>query len=288
MTRFIFFSLFVALSCYSLQAHPGIGIVMDSRGNIYYTDLTHVWKISPQGNLMKAVHDVHTHQLYLDENDFLYGEHEWYMGEAVDKWGNYTWVLSPEGKFSKLMEVEGFLENNRLVRDGTGNSYWLKRHDDFQLVYQQSMSGNNTLFSSHRFNNIRWMYFSKTDNHLYIVDHLEVKKIAQTGDVAVVSGAFKEETTPFAGVADHHYLFGLWTDTHGVIYVAVFGAGKIKKINPEGDISTFYESEAGWSPCGGLVAPQGISWILEFSEDNQTRVIRLSADGNRKVYIAKN
>ena len=29
-----------------MEAHPGIGIVMDDDGNVFYTDLTHVWKIS--------------------------------------------------------------------------------------------------------------------------------------------------------------------------------------------------------------------------------------------------
>jgi len=32
-------------------AHPGIGIVKDSKGNIFYTDLKQVWKISPDGKL---------------------------------------------------------------------------------------------------------------------------------------------------------------------------------------------------------------------------------------------
>lgn len=54
------------------QAHPGVGIVKDSKGNIFYTDLKQVWKIS---NGIKAVvlPNVHTHELYIDKNDNLYG-----------------------------------------------------------------------------------------------------------------------------------------------------------------------------------------------------------------------
>ena len=28
-----------------LVAHPGVGIVMDQRGSVFYTDLARVWKI---------------------------------------------------------------------------------------------------------------------------------------------------------------------------------------------------------------------------------------------------
>ncbi len=55
------------------QAHPGVGIVKDSKGNIYYTDLKQVWKIT-KGNKTVVVPDVHTHELYVDQNDNLYGE----------------------------------------------------------------------------------------------------------------------------------------------------------------------------------------------------------------------
>ncbi len=284
MNRLILFSLLIILVSSVLSAHPGVGIVMDSQGNVYYTDLTHIWKISPQGEQTIAVPNVHTHELYLDEKDNLYGEHEWYNGEATDTWGNYTWVLSPEGKFTKLKEVEGFLENNTLVRDGTGNSFWSKKHDDYRLVYQQSMNGNNTLYSSHHFDDIRWMYFSKADNHLYIVDNLEIKKIATSGDVEVVADDLKEETPPFAGVANRHYLFGLWTDEEATVYVAVYGAGKVKRIGKGGKTTTEFESEDGWSPCGGLIDPDGMLWVLEFSEDNKTRVSKIDKDGKRYLF----
>jgi hypothetical protein len=48
---------------------------MDSRGNFFYTDLSHVWKIAPSGAKSIALRGVHTHELYLDREDNLYGEH---------------------------------------------------------------------------------------------------------------------------------------------------------------------------------------------------------------------
>ncbi|MDP9229560.1 MAG: hypothetical protein M3O67_02675 [Bacteroidota bacterium] len=46
---FLFLVMFLLFISH-LFAHPGIGIVKDSKGNIYYTDLKHVWKISTDGN----------------------------------------------------------------------------------------------------------------------------------------------------------------------------------------------------------------------------------------------
>ena len=41
---------FLFLISLKIVAHPGIGIVKDSKGNIYYTDLKQVWKISSDGS----------------------------------------------------------------------------------------------------------------------------------------------------------------------------------------------------------------------------------------------
>ena len=32
-----------------VQGHPGVGIVMDRHGNVFYTDLVQVWMITPDG-----------------------------------------------------------------------------------------------------------------------------------------------------------------------------------------------------------------------------------------------
>ena len=78
--------------------------------------------------LRSAVVEAHPHELYLDEEDNLYGEHEWYEGEVTDKWGNYVWCLSYDGVFEKtIQDVEGFLDNNTLVRDLESSTYWVEK-----------------------------------------------------------------------------------------------------------------------------------------------------------------
>ena len=120
--------LFVGATAF---AHRGVGIVMDSRGNVFYTDLKHVWKIAPDGQKSIAVRNVHTHELYIDAENNLYGEHLWYEGETIDKWGHRVWCLKADGTLVEVIRGrEGFREDYQdafFVRDAAGNMYWADR-----------------------------------------------------------------------------------------------------------------------------------------------------------------
>ncbi|WP_445382996.1 hypothetical protein [Robiginitalea sp. IMCC43444] len=281
---FAFFLCFIC-SLTTLEAHPGIGIVMDSKGNVFYTDLNHVWKISKNGKQSIAVRNIHTHELYIDPEDNLYGEHEWYEGEATDKWGNYVWRLSNDGVFEKTIpDVEGFLDNNTLVRDLENNTYWVEKSDGHDVLIKQTLSGQNCYVTDEKFEDIRWMYFSKHDSNLYVVDHLTIKKVTPAGDVTIIADNLKEEKMSFGGVADRHYVFGMWSDKKKNLFVAVYGAGHVKKISPNGKMTVIFESNTFWSPCGGLMAPDGTHWIMEFSRRNKTRVRKITKEGKHTLY----
>src|SRR5829696_1534278 len=112
----ILISGFLFLISFKMIAHPGIGIVKDSKGNIYYTDLKQVWKIASNGSKTAVVPGVHTHELYIDGQDNLYGEHLWYNGESKDTWGHYAWCLKNGGELVKeINPTEGFLTNYSFV-----------------------------------------------------------------------------------------------------------------------------------------------------------------------------
>jgi hypothetical protein len=76
-----------------LLAHPGVGIVMDSKGNVFYTDTERVLKIDASGRKSVVIPNVHTHELFLDANDNLFGEHLWYEG-SNNTWHHYVWRYS--------------------------------------------------------------------------------------------------------------------------------------------------------------------------------------------------
>ena len=258
---------------------------MDSRGNIFYTDLTHVHKISPDGCESIAVKNVHTHELFIDDDDNLYGEHVWYEGEATDKWGYYVWRLDHTGKFEKVVPpTVGFPINNTLVRDQSGNSYFAEKSNDHEVLNVQNKNGKVTKFNNHLFKDIRWIHYSKHDHHLYIVDHLRIKKVAPNGDLSVITQSLKENTPSFANVQDHHYVYSIWTDPNSNVYVAVYGAKKIKMIKPNKGMKTIYTSPEGWSPAGGLASSDGSLYVLEFSEKNQTRVRHITPENRTYIY----
>lgn len=279
----LFFVFLCSVVFHSILAHPGVGIVMDQGGNVLYTDLVYVWKIAPDGKRSIAVENVHTHQLYLDTNGDLYGEHEWYKGNDV--WGNYVWCLSKDGILETyLPEVEGFLDNTTLTRDLEGNSYWVKKSNNTHQIMKELLDGSTQIFSTHDFDNIRWMYYSKFNQLLYVVDNLSIKSVSKSGEVTIVSNQLKERNASFGGVADHHYIFGLWSDYNKNLYVALYGARKVKKVSSEGEMTTIYNSPLGWSPCGGLIEKDGTMWIMEFSKWNATRVRKINPNGENISY----
>ena len=285
MKKSLLLSLCLLLPFAYSTAHPGIGIVMDSKGNVFYTDLVHVWKISANGQRSIAVKNVHTHELYIDREDNLYGEHEWYEGEATDKWGNYVWCLHSNGVLQKIIpDIEGFLTNTTLVRDTEGNSYWTAKEEDYETLMMETNNGIESRFCNHQFKDIRWMHFSQVDNMLYIVDHLRIKKVSGSGEVTAITGILKEGERMLSKVDDRHYVYGIWTDNAANVYVALYGAGKVQRIDLEGQMETVFESKMGWSPCGGLTADDGTMWIMEFSFRNKTRVRRISTNGQSTLF----
>jgi hypothetical protein len=268
----------------SAFAHPGIGIVMDGRGNVFFTDLKQVWKISPQGNKSVAVPNVHTHELCLDAEDNLYGEHLWYEGEAIDKWGHYVWKLRAEGKLEQVIpRREGFLQNYSFVRDRSGNMYWAERGDT-TIIRKRAVEGAiSDMCRTHDFRDVRWMTVS-AEGTVYLIDDGDLRCVRPSGEVRTLARALKERRFFEFIFGDSHNLMGLWLDAAGNVYVAVTGGRLVKKISPKGEIKVVARSTAPWSPTGGLLAPNGDLWLLEYSDFNTTRVRLIQPSGQEKFY----
>ena len=257
---------------------------MDTKGNVFYTDLKQVWKIDTRGIKSVVVQNVHTHELYVDEHDNLFGEHLWYNGEAVNTWGHYVWKYSANGSFEKVIpDKEGFLTDYSFVRDHHGNMYWAHREEDCQQVVKHDQNGIATKMGNPCLNNIRWMT-ATPDGNVFLVDLYDVKKIDRFGRVHTLASQLQERSITQAFVNDPHQLMGLTTDRNENVYVAVYGARKVKKISPDGKVATIVQTNLRWSPTGVLSAPNGDLWILESSPANEVRVEQITADGRRIIY----
>lgn len=113
------FLLAVLATASLVTAHPSAGLVMDSRGNLYFSDLTKVWVLRPDGSIEIAVPRVHTHELWLGPADTLYGEDVTNVGEA---YRHRVWKLAPDGALW-ILEWSGSNQARvrRLDADGTEN-----------------------------------------------------------------------------------------------------------------------------------------------------------------------
>jgi sugar lactone lactonase YvrE len=247
-----------------LFAHPSVSVVFDSRGNLYYSDLTQVWRVAPDGTRSVAVPNVHAHELAVDAQDNLYGEHLWYEGERTDKWGHYVWRRAPDGRVSYVIpRTEGFLKNYSFVRDRAGNMYWPDR--DLGEIRKRAPNGAITTLAR-GLKNVRWMT-SSPDGTLFLIDLPDLVRITPDGRVTRLVRKLSDS---------RHDVQGLWVDAAGNVYVAHTSERAVKRINSRGEVTIVAKSTFPWAPTGGGFARDGAMWVLEASVTNQQRVRKLA------------
>ncbi len=258
---------------------------MDSRGNVFYTDLSHVWKIAPGGAKSIAVRGVHTHELYIDREDNLYGEHLWYEGDRTKKWGHRVWKLAADGKLSDVIPArEGFLQELQLrarrprehVLGGT------RRADDASKTHAIRTNrnrGTSRHFSRHPLDDLYDRGHDIPDRR----SRPAPRRLRRDGPHrrARPRGA-KALTIPGRRPS---YSDGTM-DRHGRrnVFVAVYGARLVKKIDRDGKVTIAARSQAPWSPTGGLAVPNGDLWLLEYSITNAARARHIQRDGKENIY----
>ena len=259
-------------------AHPGIGIVADSRGNVFYTDLHRVLMIDPAGRVSVAVPDVHTHELYLDQQDNLFGEHLWYEGDATRQWGHRVWKRAPDGRLTDVVPAtRGFRKAFEFVRDAAGNEYWVgdstgNAEQTRTTLFVRSPSGQRRTVAG-GFVNARWIS-ADASGVVYVVDDRRIKRVDPDGRVVAItprlrSGLFGD------------FIGGVTADGRGTVYVANWGAGRVDRIAADGAIGVFARSGVRFGPTGICLHGDEV-WVLESAMPDGVRVKRFGADGRLK------
>ena len=270
---------FIVWNVLSVDAHPGIGIVRDNKGNIFYTDLKQVWKIGSDGKRTVAVPNVHTHELYMDAQDNLFGEHLWYEGEKTDKWRTYAWQYNANGQWTNLTgNVEGFKHGHPLCRDAAGNRYWVDRDKVEKYILRKTPKGDVEVLYSGKFTDIRWQFCQK-DGTFYFIDDNDLFKL--TPQRKLISVAKDVDDVPMRNSngpvnGNNHSIYGIWDDFQGNVYVAVMSRNQIRKISKDGSIAVVYDSPVGWSPTGGVFDTNGNLWVLETNSKNEVRAVQIA------------
>jgi len=269
--------LFILLFPLFSSAHPGIGIVKDSKGNIYYTDLSQVWKIK-NGKKVIIVPGVHTHELYIDNMDNLYGEHLEYEGGANNKFNHYLWVLKSDGILDTLVgKRQAYIQvDYSLARDPEGNEYYIKQTDS-NHIFKKSKNGKERVFATGEFKGVTWLHPQKDGSLLYVSDN-NIYRAEVNGGVTIAAKNIASKVPSFKFAAKNRIVWGIWQDDKKNIFVAVFSDQAIKKISSDGAIINYYKSENNWTPTHGVFVNDRL-WVLEYSDKHEFRVVLVNNQG---------
>lgn len=272
--------LFVGMMTSVAWAHPPVSIVMDSQGNVYFSDLERVWKIGRDGEKTVVVDGVHTHELWMSGDDVLYGEDVTNIGEL---YRHRVWKRYPDGRVENDIDWrEGYptkYNDYGFVKDEKGLLYLLER-DKREIQVVDAGNVVRVLDLSRHKGYLHW-HTVHADGTVYITigDALiRFKPAEDTGEV--IATDLIERTAVFSFLHDRHALMGLWTDDEGGVFVSVFSGQRVKYIAPDGSIQSIYRQRGQWSTVGGLVDKAGAHWLLEFSVTNKVRVRKI--DGSKE------
>ena len=265
---------FVLLSVAHAIAHPAVGIVVDRRGNVFYTDLAQVWRIAPNGTRTVAVPNVHTHELSLDAAGTLHGEHLWFDGGT--RWRHYTWKLSASGVLEKSPTREGFLQDASFVRDPAGNMYWFNPGPPAGFMRRAPGGAVTQLGAGSSYREVRWLAVS-AKGEIYFIDGGDLRRMASSGVVETVAFRIRERAEGWVG--------GLFVAPEGEVYVAVWSERVVRRFNPATKhVDVVSRSTAPWAPSGVTIAPNGDLWLVETSDSNAVRVRHIPRTGAERVF----
>ena len=268
-----------------VTAHPSAVLVLDSRGNVYFSDLTNVWVLRPDGSIEIAVPRVHTHELWLGPADTLYGEDVTNVGE---EYRHRVWKLAPDGELSdEIPWRDGFPDDFHdygFHGDSAGLTYVLRRSERVVDVLDQAGVLVRTISLAGLKGLVHWLTVSP-GGRMHVAVGADLLTVAPGGTEAeLVAAGLVERTDEFNWVHDRHALMGMWPDSAGNVYVSVFSGQVLKRVSPSGQVSVVTRTQGDWSPVGGMVSDDGAVWILEWSGSNEVRVRRLQPDGTERVF----
>jgi sugar lactone lactonase YvrE len=292
----------------TVRAHPPTGIVVDRSGNVYFSDLETIWKLSAEGSLTvfrAGQRGRHVHELAIDHDDNIYGADVSY-NPATKRWPSSVWVVSPSGKISYLLETtENPPRGMGIWRDGAGNLYSIiqNNHTKTQtLLLRRTPSGEVTTLAggaygladgkgmSAMFGSIGGMVFGP-DGNLYLTDRAAIRKVTLNGEVTTLAKGLdlraQEDQPRFLAAGES--LTGLSVASDGTIFVADSGNRRLLKLRPDGKVDTVLRTEPPYFPNGVAAVGQDV-YVLEigFTLPNISsgpRVRRISADGSQKILV---
>jgi len=283
---FIAATALVGLAGTSAWAHPASGIVVDLRGQVFFTGIGSsavqgIWKIDIEGRLTR-VHKTGAHWLALDAGDrFARSDLDGWLKKRLTPWLDR---YQPPGGKPALIQADGC----PIVVHDDGNLYFAHRNLEItRLAPDGALTkiGPNLAETTEKLGGIKGLAAGPKGS-LYVACPNSLLKVDREGNLTtVVHPVVVKDGKGALTSAAEPQLRGLSVDANGTIYAAATGARRVLRIMSNGKVKTLSTSESPWSPTGTAIHA-GDVYVLEYahaeSDDQakwQPRVRKLARDG---------
>ena len=262
----------LAASTSRAAAHEGWGLVVDSAGRVYVTDIPSntIWRISPDGRIEAVGRHIHSHALSLGIDGAVYGTHV-SLTEPVRS----VWRLDSSGRFADIIPAtRGFaldLQSFLRAPDGTVYSASVYQHPapeggrELYLLRWSSSGVVDTIAggplghadgtgSAARFEAIDGMAWLP-DGAILVADGARLRRVGTDGQV-------KSLGEPLTQRRWDQDLLGVAVGPDGSLYAADFSGRVVQRVSIGGTVEPVYAPSAFWSPAGVAATSDGI-YVLE-------------------------
>jgi len=279
-------NLLVAVFSISIMAHPGSGIVVDRRGEVYFLDTgSGVWKIDLQGKLTQLP-GPRFHWLTLDADDCFSTAHL-PAGAAGD--------ITRVGTSPTLLVASDY----PVAIGANGLLYYPSYSSGSGLQLMELTPANQTRMlinlSAAGTRDLRWLngLAAGADGSLYYTEDDAIRRISARGEVSTVVAKPKIPTCVSIAGSSRPMLRGLAAESNGTIYVAASGCGSLLKVSAGGQVTTVHQLQSPWTPTAVALSKDNI-YVLEYlqtaasmqPEDRSAwlpRVRKITANGRSTI-----
>jgi sugar lactone lactonase YvrE len=305
MTSVVLASLMLVCDT-SASAHPPTGIVVDHRGNVYFSDLETIWKLEANGGLKvvrQGVTGRHVHELSIDQNDNVYGADISYESQRQI---SAVWKITATGDFSYIVApTSNPPRASGIWHDANGAVYFVEQDNRTKketLLLRRTADGSVSVLagssygrldgkgSAAKLGSIGGMVIGP-DGNIYLTDNTALRKVSVDGTVTSLALELNrrtpEDRAPLFGKNDG-IITGIGVDAQLNVYVCDAGNQRVLRVNKDGKVEVIFRGEEPYYANGVVVAPDGHVYLLEVGFEPPStwlpaRVRKLNADGSSQI-----
>jgi len=282
LTAYVFATVFLI----AIMAHPGSGIVVDRRGEVYFLDTgSGVWKIDLKGKLTHLP-GPRFHWMAIDYDDCFSTAHL-----PTGARGDITRV----GKSPTLLVASDY----PVAIGANGNLFYPSYTSGSGLQLMELTPADRTTvltnLSAAGSGDLKWLngLAAGADGALYYTEDNAIGRISSRGEVSTVVTNLSIPTCVSIPGSTRPMLRGLAADSQGNIYVAASGCGSVLKVSARGQVTTLHQLQSPWTPTA-VALFEGNIYVLEYlqtqasmePEDRSAwlpRVRKITADGRTSI-----